>query len=138
MFRRGLIPSTKALTFRKMSQRVFLDTSPPTYCGDKGTLEKSAFQKSLQVLAAQFPAAQTNIMLKAVPLKWYRRSHRSKSFDPLFLTRSIMDLPKVRSVVVDPSDPLGGRLILLRVSTEGTECSRYMRLDDSIDQMQVS
>lgn len=30
-----------------------------------------------------------------------------------------MDLPKVRSVVVDPSDPVGSRLILLRVSKEG-------------------
>lgn len=32
-----------------------------------------------------------------------------------------MDLPKIRSVDVDPSNPDGDRLVLLRVSKEGTE-----------------
>lgn len=31
-----------------------------------------------------------------------------------------MDLPKIRTVVPDPSDPEGDRLVLLRVSNEGT------------------
>lgn len=101
MLLRGLNTSTKLFTTRKMSQRAFLDASPPIYSGSKGTLDKSAFRKSLDVLAAKVPAAQTGILLKADPLK-----------------RSIMDLPKVRSVVVDPSDPVGSRLILLRVSKE--------------------
>lgn len=33
--------------------------------------------------------------------------------------RSLINLPKIRSVDVDPSDPDGDRLVLLRVSEEG-------------------
>jgi hypothetical protein len=44
-----------------------------------------------------------------------------------------MDLPKVRSVVVDPSDPIGGRLILLRVSNQGTAWMRHTCIDYEID-----
>jgi tRNA (guanine37-N1)-methyltransferase len=71
MFLRGLNTSSKYLTIRNMSQRAFLDASPPTYIGSKGTLDKSAFRKSLDVLAAKVPAAQTGIMLKANPLRRY-------------------------------------------------------------------
>ena len=63
--------STKFLAIRNMSQRVFLDPSPPTYTGVKGTLDKSAFRKSLDVLAAKVPATKTGIMLKADSLKRY-------------------------------------------------------------------
>ena len=41
---------------------------------------------------------------------------------PAHLTRSfrvLMDLPKIRTVVPDPSDPDGNRLVLLRVVNEG-------------------
>jgi tRNA (guanine37-N1)-methyltransferase len=116
MLLRGLNTST----IRKMSQRTFLDPAPPIYSGDKGTLDKSVFRKSLDVLAAKVPAAQTGIMLKAGPLKRYLQSYLSRTSNLSVYPRSIMDLPKVRSVVVDPSDPIGGRLILFRVSNEGT------------------
>jgi hypothetical protein len=39
----------------------------------------------------------------------------------IYDNRSIINLPKVRSVVADPSNPHGDRLVLLRVSEEGVK-----------------
>ena len=80
--------STKFTTIRNMSQGVFLDVSPPTYSGFRGTLDKSVFRKSLDVLAAKIPAAQTGIMLKADSLKKYWPSHPSR-------LSNVPSLPKV-------------------------------------------
>jgi len=71
MLCRGPNKFTKSLTIRNMSQRLFLDTSPPAYSGAKGTLDKSVLRKSLDVLAAKVPAPQTGIMLNAGPLRRY-------------------------------------------------------------------
>ena len=69
-----------AFAVRNMSYRVFLDPSPPTYTGVKGTLDKSAFRKSLDVLAAKVPATQTGILLKADSLKRYLATTPLKGF----------------------------------------------------------
>jgi len=62
-------------------------------------LDKSAFRKSLSVLGARVSPEKTRILLKAPELK-----------------NSLMDLPKIRSVVSDPTHPDGDRLVLLRMS----------------------
>lgn len=36
------------------------------------------------------------------------------------LYRAIIDLPKIKSIVPDPANPQGDRLLLLRVENEGT------------------
>ncbi|TFY72402.1 hypothetical protein EVG20_g571 [Dentipellis fragilis] len=66
----------------------------------KETLDRSAFRRSIPILAARVLPAQTGLMLKAEAMK-----------------RSIMNLPKVRSVVSDPADS-NDRLVLLRVQHE--------------------
>ncbi|KAF9469806.1 Met-10+ like-protein-domain-containing protein [Collybia nuda] len=98
---RNILRPSKLLDHIKMARPIFLDASPPPYYGAAGTLNKDAFNKSIEVLAARITPARTGSVLKAEALK-----------------RSIMDLPKIRSVVVDPSDPDGDRLVLLRVSKE--------------------
>ncbi|EKM84070.1 hypothetical protein AGABI1DRAFT_32708 [Agaricus bisporus var. burnettii JB137-S8] len=80
-----------------MSSRVFLDASPPSYQGPKDRLDKSAFHKTLTVLSARVPPNKTGQLLKARELKG-----------------ALMDLPKIRSVVSDPENPNGSRLVLLR------------------------
>ncbi|KXN88837.1 tRNA (guanine(37)-N1)-methyltransferase [Leucoagaricus sp. SymC.cos] len=77
----------------------YLDASPPTYNGSLDRLDKSVFQKSFTVLAARVPSSKAGQLLKAPSLK-----------------RALMDLPKIRSVVSDPENPNGNRLILLRMS----------------------
>ncbi|KAF9015682.1 S-adenosyl-L-methionine-dependent methyltransferase [Cyathus striatus] len=82
-----------------MSRSFTLDISPPQYHGFSNELDKSAFHKSLSVLAARVPPSRTGFFLRNDQLK-----------------NSILDLPKIRTVVPDPSNPSGDRLILLRAS----------------------
>ncbi|TFK41832.1 S-adenosyl-L-methionine-dependent methyltransferase [Crucibulum laeve] len=82
-----------------MSRHIFLDATPPPYTGSRDVLDKTAFRKTLSVLAARVPPARTRVLLKAEPLKKF-----------------LMDLPKIRTVVPDPSNPQGDRLVLLRMS----------------------
>jgi tRNA (guanine37-N1)-methyltransferase len=52
-----------------MSRDIFLDASPPVYRGAEGTLDRSAFHKSIDVLAARTIPAKIGSLLKAEALK---------------------------------------------------------------------
>ncbi|KAL0951633.1 hypothetical protein HGRIS_008313 [Hohenbuehelia grisea] len=83
-----------------MRRQITLDASPPVHRGMM-ELDQTVFQKTVPVLAARVPASKTGLILKSDQMK-----------------KSLMNLPKVRSVVQDPADPNGARLLLLRVSDE--------------------
>ena len=44
-----------------------------------------------------------------------------------------MDLPKIRTVASDPSDPDGDRLVLLRMSDKGTHCLFCLVLNGKVN-----
>ena len=52
-----------------MSRHLYLDSSPPQYHGPRDVLDKSAFQKSLSVLAVRVSPKKTRVLLKASELK---------------------------------------------------------------------
>lgn len=82
-------------------QQLAMDMSPPIHRWMKDDLDRSVFQKSIMVLAARIPAQKTTTFLKSDVLRRY-----------------IVDVPKIRSVVWDPSDMQGRRLLLFKVATE--------------------
>ncbi|KAF8634903.1 hypothetical protein AX15_000651 [Amanita polypyramis BW_CC] len=84
-----------------MPRRLHLDASPPVHREMTVKLDRNVFRKSIPVLAARVPPAKTASILKAQPMK-----------------RVLMNLPKMRTVIPDPSDPDGHRLVLLSVSDE--------------------
>ncbi|KAJ4002268.1 Met-10+ like-protein-domain-containing protein [Lentinula boryana] len=84
---------------RELYSRSHLDTAPPRYNGPFYPLDKSAFQKSIPVLAARVPASQTSSILRSEVTRKY-----------------LIGLPKIRPVVSDPSAPDSDRLVLLGVS----------------------
>ncbi|KAF8346952.1 S-adenosyl-L-methionine-dependent methyltransferase [Amanita rubescens] len=84
-----------------MPRHLHLDASPPIHREMKDNLDRDAFRKSIPVLAVRVPPTKTAFVLKAQPMK-----------------RVLMDLPKIRTVVPDPSDPDGDRLVLLGVANE--------------------
>ncbi|KAI5120836.1 hypothetical protein M0805_007023 [Coniferiporia weirii] len=81
---------------------VALDTAPPVHRIKEGTrsIDRDAFRKSVQVLAARVPAAKTGNLLRAGVLR-----------------KSILDLPKIRSVVLDGESD-DRRLVLLKAHTK--------------------
>ncbi|KAM6498683.1 Met-10+ like domain containing protein [Amanita muscaria] len=83
-----------------MSRHLHLDASPPIHRGMM-RLDRDAFRKTIPLLAARVQPSKTNTVLKAQPMK-----------------RAVIDLPKVRTVVPDPSNPGGDRLLLLNASNE--------------------
>ncbi|KAE9409111.1 hypothetical protein BT96DRAFT_1089862 [Gymnopus androsaceus JB14] len=85
----------------ELYSRSHLDTIPPPYNGPLSPLDKSAFKKSLPVLAVRVPAAQTATILHSEATRKY-----------------LLGLPKVKPVVGDPSAPDGDRLVLLGVSDQ--------------------
>ncbi|KAJ7170157.1 Met-10+ like-protein-domain-containing protein [Mycena filopes] len=79
-----------------------LDTSPPSLLtGPPIPFDRSLFRKSIPVLAARFPASKLGSVRKSEPMR-----------------RSVLDIPRMRSIIPDPSDPTGDKLVLLRVSAE--------------------
>ncbi|KAJ7103254.1 Met-10+ like-protein-domain-containing protein [Mycena belliarum] len=78
-----------------------LDASPPFIVGLTAPLDKTLFRKSIPILAARFPATKLGSVRKSEPMR-----------------RSVIDLPRVRSVIPDPSDPTGDKLVLLKASSE--------------------
>ncbi|KAI6136397.1 Met-10+ like-protein-domain-containing protein [Pisolithus sp. B1] len=88
---------------RQNLQQLAMDMSPPIHRWMKDDLDRSVFQKSITVLAARIPAQETTTLLKSDVLRRY-----------------IMDVPKIRSVVWDPSGAQGQRLVLLKVPTEAS------------------
>ncbi|PPQ63825.1 hypothetical protein CVT24_009775 [Panaeolus cyanescens] len=103
-----------------MSRHLFLDASPPPYTGSRDALDKSLFHKKLTVIGAKTAPERTRVLLKANELRKYVPYMRLTLLQVVnAATRwssCLMDLPKVRTVVSDPSQPDGDRLVLLRVS----------------------
>ena len=100
-----------------MARTLTLDVSPPVHRWMNTTLDRDAFKKTVPVLAARVPAAKTGFLLKSDVLKKYV----TPAFQGLHLIifrRSLMDLPKLRSVLRDPHDD-HARLVLLNVSEDG-------------------
>ncbi|KAJ4485747.1 Met-10+ like-protein-domain-containing protein [Lentinula aciculospora] len=91
-----------------------LDTTPPKYSGPLYPLDKSAFRKSIPVLAARVPASQTSLILRSEVTRKY-----------------LIGLPKVRPVVSDPSAPDGDKLVLLGVSNQDDLSPESMKLIES-------
>ncbi|KAG1757249.1 Met-10+ like-protein-domain-containing protein [Suillus lakei] len=108
----GLQSCLSTLTSRKRPRLSFfckimvctltLDVSPPVHRWMNTTLDRDAFKKTIPVLAARVPASKTGSLLKSDVMK-----------------KSLMDLPKVRSVLRDPRDDLD-RLVLLNVSEDAS------------------
>ncbi|TFK77438.1 hypothetical protein BDN72DRAFT_867141 [Pluteus cervinus] len=78
-----------------------LDITPPAYSGSREVLDKDVFRKSIDVLAIRSPPGKVGKILKSEITR-----------------KSILDLPRVRTVVSNPRDPDGDRLVLLRASSE--------------------
>ncbi|EAU92537.2 tRNA (guanine-N(1)-)-methyltransferase [Coprinopsis cinerea okayama7 len=83
------------------TRHLYLDTSPPAYTGSRTELDKSAFHKTLPVLAVRVRPEKVGKFLKGDAMK-----------------RALLDIPKVRTVVSDPKEE-GNRLVLLRMPNEG-------------------
>ncbi|KAJ8593255.1 hypothetical protein M405DRAFT_731817 [Rhizopogon salebrosus TDB-379] len=84
--------------FPKIIARMLaLDVSPPVHRWMNTTLDRDAFKKTILVLAARVPAAKTGYLLNSEVMR-----------------KSLMDLPKLRSVLRDPHDD-HARLVLLNV-----------------------
>jgi tRNA (guanine37-N1)-methyltransferase len=104
-----------------MPTQTTLDVSPPTiHRGMKGPLDRGAFRKSVTILAARVPATKVGLVLKSETMRRSSDPEFCRTTHLCFLNRSLMNLPKIRNVVANPSDPDGDRLVLLRVSDEGT------------------
>ncbi|KAJ7786602.1 Met-10+ like-protein-domain-containing protein [Mycena metata] len=78
-----------------------LDASPPFLPGLPAPLDRSLFRKSIPILAARFPATKLGSVRKSEPMR-----------------RSVLDIPRLRTVIPNPSNPTGDRLVLLKVSSE--------------------
>jgi tRNA (guanine37-N1)-methyltransferase len=78
-----------------------LDTTPPIHREMRDALDRSAFKKSIPVLAARVKPSETNKILKAPVLK-----------------NLILDLPKIRTVIRDPTASSDTNLVLLWTNNE--------------------
>jgi len=54
-----------------MSRQLFIDVSPPQYAGPRDILNKEAFKKTFNVLAARVQPEKTRLLLKAAELRKY-------------------------------------------------------------------
>ena len=83
------------------------------------TLNRDAFKKRISVLAVSVPAENASLFLKSQELKGYAGGFACPYH---WLTagtcRSIINLPKTKSVVHDPSTP-DKKLVLFRVPEFG-------------------
>ncbi|KAI0059504.1 hypothetical protein BV25DRAFT_1809070 [Artomyces pyxidatus] len=87
-----------------------LDVSPPAARWMKDTLDRTAFHRTIRVLAARVSAANTAPMLKSEAMR-----------------KSIMNIPKLRNVVAEQP---GENLVLLRVQREADllpEATSYLQ-----------
>ncbi|KZT27698.1 hypothetical protein NEOLEDRAFT_1060243 [Neolentinus lepideus HHB14362 ss-1] len=103
-----------------MRRRSELDASPPIHREMGDSLDRTVFHKSLPVLAARVPSPKAGILLKSEALR-----------------QCIMNLPKIRSVLQDPSGSKDARLVLFRVTDEAdlpSEAQRFLR-EQSADLM---
>lgn len=129
-----LSPSHTHCTARRISSMAHsssqvIDTSPPRHPIAAGTssINRELFRKTLSVVAARIPAAKTGAFLKAGELKRYFISGSAlhPGAKELIVTRVILDLPKLRSVipVSDEAGQTEERLVLLGSQSKG---KRYL------------
>jgi len=97
-----------------------LDTRPPVHREmARQTLNRDAFKKRISVLAVSVPAEKASLFLKSQELKgcvW-----KIAGFHSCLIPgprRSIINIPRTKSVVHDPSNP-DKRLVLFRVPEFG-------------------
>ncbi|KAJ7597397.1 Met-10+ like-protein-domain-containing protein [Mycena floridula] len=91
-------------------RQMSLDTSPPPYTGSLNPLDKSAFQKTIPILAVRVPAAQTTLAIKSPILRKFT-----------------VDIPKISAVV--KVENANERLVLLKVSDKAqlsSECLDFI------------
>ncbi|KAI0033995.1 Met-10+ like-protein-domain-containing protein [Vararia minispora EC-137] len=96
-----------------MSEYNGIDASPPMARWMKDTLDRSFFHRLIPVLAARVSPEKTAEILRAQPLR-----------------KTVLDLPKIKSIVPDPGNPNGDKLLLLRVQHEADltpEARGYLR-----------
>ena len=97
-----------------------LDTRPPTHREmAQRTLNRDAFKKQISVLAVSVPAEKASLFIKSHELRGCVL--RDSGFYSWLIPRphrSIINIPKTRSVVHDPSNP-DKRLVLFRVPEFG-------------------
>lgn len=96
-----------------------LDTRPPIHREmARQTLNRDAFKKRISVLAVSVPAEKASRFLKSQELRGYVRTTAGFHNVLTGLRRSIIDVPKTKSVIRDPSNP-DKRLVLFRVPEFG-------------------
>ncbi|KAG5732829.1 hypothetical protein E4T56_gene2787 [Termitomyces sp. T112] len=86
-----------------MSRKLTLDLTPPDWT-DVPTItvfDRKAFTKSFDILAVRAPVSKISTILRAPEMKG-----------------SLLDIPKVHSVDVDPQNPQSHRLVLLKAATK--------------------
>lgn len=85
-----------------MHRNITIDTSPPQARWMKDTLDRSAFHRTVPVLAARVSAAKTASVLKAEAMRGF-----------------LINLRRVPSVIADTEHPRGdNKLVLFRVQQE--------------------
>ena len=111
-------PATRMSSFKRYQNT--LDTRPPINREmAQQSLDRSAFKKRITVLAASVPAEKASFFLKSQELKGSVASVRLPSRRLTTGTcRSIINIPKTKSIVQDPSNPQK-RLVLFRVPEFG-------------------
>ncbi|KAK2461421.1 hypothetical protein APHAL10511_005884 [Amanita phalloides] len=85
-----------------MSRHLHLNASPPIHREMRDNLDRDAFRRSIPILAVSVPPDKVASMLKSKPIK-----------------KALLDWPRIRTVVPNPSHPDGDRLVLLKVSDRG-------------------
>lgn len=81
-----------------MAHHTQIDSSPPILRGMTGKLDRDAFHKTINILAAQIPASKTTVLLRSKVLK-----------------HGILDLSRIQNVLHGPDET---RIILLNYQTE--------------------
>ena len=71
-----------------MHRMITIDTSPPQARWMKDTLDRSAFHRTVPVLAARVPAAKTGLVLKAEALRGSAHSSSSRYSGPVLCSRA--------------------------------------------------
>jgi len=114
---------TSTFTTMTTHREINLDASPPIHREMKtmSEFDRNAFQKSFQILAARIPIKKTNTVVKApVMKKWVGGGiHGEDCLTDCVWKSAVLNLPKIRTMDVNPADPGGDRLVLLRVKDEG-------------------
>lgn len=103
----------------KRQMQCGLNASPPVQRWMKDSLDRDAFHTSLQVLGVRVPANKTTGILKSEHLKKCVAFVQTHIHWCIPFSRFIIDLPRIKSVVGDPSGGQNRKVVLLKVGEEG-------------------